>query len=371
MNDLDELRQLRNQIPYPERSRLTPGRSRLLAAATQTSQQPLPSRRRWPLILPSAAAVAAAAAVISYLVVPYSATPAPVAGPRVTSPAKTATAATAAKPTTSAHPRTHATLDARRVLDAAASAVAARAATAAEPSPGQWIYARTVDYQPGQGTTHYDNWITFDGSQSAYYQDGQLIVHSSPSGATASGSPLAAFWANSTPKTAYDAMASLPSDPRQLLAVIGKSAATIGGQTIAAGNPLVGGPPKNRSQLDFDFLTLLLWNAAGGVGAPPAAEAAAYHALALLPGVTVQEGVRDAAGVPAIAVSADGGYSQLLLDKVGYQVLGLRLLYTGIGPGPAQPPNARATADPEAKGTVQESLAYARVAQVSSPGDRG
>lgn len=364
MNDLDELAQLRNQIPFPERSRLAPGRSRLLSAATQTSRQPLPSRRRWPLILPPAAAVAAAAAAVIYVVVPHSAMPAQVNGPMVP--------ATAAKPAASAHARTHATLDARRVLDAAASAVAARAATAAEPSPGQWIYARTVDYELGQGTTRYDNWITFDGSQSAYYADGQLIVHKSASGGrVAPGSPLAAFWANSTPKTAYDALASLPADPRQLLTVIGESAAAIGAQDIAAGDPVAGGAPKTRAQLDFDLLTLLLWNAAGGLGAPPAAEAAAYHALALLPGVTVREGVRDAAGVPAIAVSADGGYSQLLLDKVSYQVLGLRLLSTGIAPDPARPARARAPEGPVAKGAVQESLAYARVAEVSSPGDRG
>lgn len=85
----------------------------------------------------------------------------------------------------------------------------------------------------------------------------------------------------------------------------------------------------------------------------------------------MQEGVRDAAGVPAIAVSVDGGYSQLLLDKVGYQVLGLRLLSTGIAPAAAQPANARAPEGRVAKGAVQESLACARVAEVSSPGDRG
>jgi hypothetical protein len=50
-----------------------------------------------------------------------------------------------------------------------------------------------------------------------------------------------------------------------------------------------------------------------GVGGPPAADSAAYQAMAALPGITVQQGITDTAGGQAIGVSADGGgYNQLL-----------------------------------------------------------
>jgi hypothetical protein len=54
--------------------------------------------------------------------------------------------------------------------------------------------------------------------------------------------------------------------------------------------------------------------------------------MATIPGVTVQQGITDAAGAKAIGVSADGGYDQLLLDPVTYQVTGLREFSTGTGP---------------------------------------
>jgi hypothetical protein len=151
--------------------------------------------------------------------------------------------------------------------------------------------------------------------------------------------------------------------------------------------PIAGHAPQNRGQLEFDYLALLLWNAAGGVGAPPAAEAAAFRAMAAIPGVTVQQGITDAANEPAIGVSDDGGYDQLLLDPVSYQVLGLRQLSTGIAPKLAVPSAKqlagfskaerqkilRQLKNPPAgppKGTVIESLAYAQVSEVSGPGVR-
>jgi hypothetical protein len=155
-------------------------------------------------------------------------------------------------------------------------------------------------------------------------------------------------------------------------------------------------PPATQSQAEFDFLTLVMWNAAGGVGGPPAAEAAVYQAMAALPGISVQQGVTDEAGVQAISVS-DDGYDQLLLDPKTYQVLGLRQLNRGtasipltIQDLPAKYRNAKVWAAlPKAekakliaqaqqklaktwpaKGAVMESLAYVKVAEVNAPGDR-
>jgi hypothetical protein len=106
-------------------------------------------------------------------------------------------------------------------------------------------------------------------------------------------------------------LASLPTNPQALLTVIANQAADQNAQNIAAGNPIAGVAPKTEAQREFDYLTLILWNAAIGAGGPPAAEAAAYQAMAALPGITVQQGIKDTAGGQAIGVSDDGGYDQL------------------------------------------------------------
>jgi len=366
MNDLELVRELRAEVPVRTPTRLASGRSRLLAA-TEHEQPGIASRpvrgRRGAIMLSATAAAAAAAAVAG------------VAGYGLTAGSHPAAAPTASKaaPTATAAPQ-QATL-AAQVLRAA-SAAAGRAPVRAEPSPRQWIYSKAVQYEYPQGTSSDEEWTTFDGSKTAYQQGGQLVVHTSPVAPSngKNGDPLAAFYANITPKTAYDALASLPTDSGALLAVVDKAAAAIGAANLAAGTPVAGHAPKTQSQLEFDYLTLLLWNAAGGVGGPPKAEAAAFRAMAALPGVTVQQGITDAAGSQAIGVSADG-YDQLLLDPVSYQVIGLLQLSTGIGPKPA-------AADPKfqqklkrlpqwpRKSAVIFSLAYAQVSEVSGPGIR-
>ncbi|WP_300602667.1 sigma-70 family RNA polymerase sigma factor [Trebonia sp.] len=226
-----------------------------------------------------------------------------------------------------------------RVLAAAAEHLAREAATG-EPSPGQWIYYKTVDYgYPGvvdpSGVGTDEEWVTFDGSQTAYYQDGQLVTHTSPM--TPPGPAVKPWVAWNTEKTAYDVLASLPTDPQALLAVIASQAAGQNAQNIAAGNPIAGVEPETEAQREFDYLTLILWNAAS-------------------------------AGGQAIGVSADGGYDQLLIDPVSCQVIGIRQLSTGIGPqkvgnkqpGPAYPP----------RGTLVQEIVYAQTAEVPAPGDR-
>jgi hypothetical protein len=371
MNDLDQLREFRAEIPYPERPRLSPGRTRLLSAARRPRRR-FTATRRSTLLLPAAAAavaVAVAAGLTGYALSPGTApAPRPKALPsRSTPPSQAVLAA--------------------RVLQNA-SAAASRVPPKTTPSPGQWIYAKLVQYENPQGSSSDENWITFDGTQSAYYESpgGPITVHTSPTAPPADikTDPLAAFNTDATPQTAYYALASLPTAPSQLLAALAKSAASVGAANLTAGTPVAGHAPQNEGQLEFDYLSLLLWNAAGGVGAPPKAEAAAFRALAAIPGVTVQQGITDAAGNPAIGVSDDGGYDQLLLDPVSYQVTGLRQLSTGINPN-AVPPSPQILAKfPKAqqqqilrklkaetwprKGTVIQSLAYAKVSEVSGPG---
>ncbi len=288
---------------------------------------------------------------------------------------------------------------AAKVLRAAAAHVSREGRTS-EPAPGQWIYYKTVDYgftgtvdPAGIGVD--EEWVTFDGRQTAYYENGQLVTHTSPIPALSRGvRPWTAWNIEATRKTAYDVLASLPTDPHALLKVIASQAAGQNAENIAAGNPIAGVVPKTEAQREFDYLTLILWNSAP-VGGPPAAEAAAYQAMATLPGISVQQGIQDTAGGQAIGVSDDGGYDQLLIDPVSYQVIGIRQLSTGIGPrsiAAGHIPHSlrkllarltkaerdqlitalkkkRAPAYPS-KGTLIDEIVYTQIAEVHAPGDR-
>jgi hypothetical protein len=374
VNDLDQLREFRAEIPYPERPRLSPGRSRLLSAARRPQRRRFTATRRNTLLLTATAAAAAVALAAGLAGYELSGGSTPASSARPTAVPK--------------HPAapSQEVLAARLLKDA--SAAASRVPPKTTPRPGQWIYSKLVGYQYPQGTSSNENWITFDGTESAYYESrgAPITVHTSPVAPPADikSDPLAAFNTDATPQTAYYALASLPTAPSQLLATVDKVVEAAGGANLVAGNPVAGQTPKNKGQLEFDYLSLLLWNAAGGVGAPPNAEAAAFRAMAAIPGVTVQQGITDAAGNPAIGVSGDGGYDQLLLDPVSYQVTGLRQLSNGIGPKMAAPSPQQLAGYPKAmqrqilrklknpagppKGTVIESLAYAQVSEVSGPG---
>jgi hypothetical protein len=363
MNDLDELREFRAELPYPERSRLTPGRTRLLSAAGRPPRRfPAP---RWNTRLFLPATAAAAAIVVAAGAVGYG-----------LSRSGTGHAQ---------EPSSQATL-AVRVLDDA-SAAASRVPPRAAPSPGQWIYSKFVTYEYPDHVTTDEHWITFAGAK-ATYRGGRWVVHNAPitPPADLTRDPLGAFNKNATPQTAYHALASLPRDPSKLLAAVARAAEAFGAAHLAASTPLGGSTPKNKGQLEFDYLSLLLSDAAAGAGAPPAAEAAAFRAMAAIPGVTVQRGITDAAGAPAIGVSDDGGYDQILLDPVSYQVIGQLARSTENSPKPAGLPRGFAklpkaeqqqvlqkmkTAPPPLRrGAIVFSVAYKQVSEVSGPGVR-
>jgi hypothetical protein len=133
--------------------------------------------------------------------------------------------------------------------------------------------------------------------------------------------------------------------------------------------PFLGSMPKTLAQAEFSYLGQLLWNAAAGVGGPPRGEAAVFRAMALIPGVSLQQGITDAAGHRVVGLSANGGVNALLLDPVSYQPTGLREVSTGKGS--AKPVSKQAViAGFPPKGTVLDSLAYITVKEVSGPGTR-
>ena len=336
MNDLDLVRDLRADVPSPTRERLASGRARLLASISRPSR-PRYARRAVLPVTAAAAAVAVASGALS--------------GP--------ATRSSAVKP-----PAIRLTLTAQ-LLSTAAATVAKY--PAARPGPHQWFYARLVGHDFGQPTQSTDNWETFDGRQTAYVQNGQLIVHKTLGGFGGGGSAsLGEYNANATPQTAYNALASLPSNPKALLAVIGTQVAKVGA-SVASGSVVSLYAPKGRGELEFDYLAQLLWNAA--TAEPPAAEAAVFRALAAIPGVSSQQGITDVVGRPAIGLSDNGGKTQLLLDPHTYQVIGMRAASTGTDPVRTIAGKGRKVPWPP-KGAIIESMAWAQVSMVSGPGRR-
>ena len=401
------------RFAVPGERALPPGRHHLhreILMNHMLSQPPTraaarPGRRRtWRghgrLLAAVAAGTALAGGVASYVITASSAP----AAPKPPTAAASPTASHSPTGSAAGSAAQQATLAAKILGDAAAHV--ARAAVA-EPSPGQWIYYKTVDdyvaSSDGQagGVSTDEEWTTFDGSGSAYYQDGRLLTHTSTTNLPSpSLSPWAAWDADLTPKTAYDVIAALPTDPQALLMVIASHAAGMNASD-AEGNPVAAEPPATEAQREFDLLSQILWNAAIGVGGPPAAEAAAYRALATLPGISVQQGITDTAGGPATGISDDGGLDHLLMNPVSSQVVGIRYLASGV----AQPTIAQMLAsghlpaslrahlatmtkaqraqyiavaeqaqkDPIAtprRGTLMQEIVYAKNTEVSAPGDR-
>ena len=350
MNDLDLIRTVLDEVPEPSQARLAAGRTRLLTAirsgairsgAIRSSRRIWTSRR---LVVPAglATAAAAVAAVVAVTLAGSPAVPA-------TRPA------TASRPATQPAPRdtaTSATL-AAQVLGVAARTVASEPAT--EPGPHQWIYARTVATQTGQPVQYDDEWMTFDAAQSAYYQDGQLVVHTEPAAspsAPAGTSPLAAVDDTLTPLTAYNALAALPAGPARLLAAVDAELARTGQTNFG-----VTGAATTSPQKEFAWLGMVLWNAYEA--APRQALADVYQAIATIPGVTIDQHVTDAAKRPAIGITDDGGATELLLSQSSYQPVGLIVRTPAMKIRPAKQTPAQT-----------DSLALVRVAEVSHPGEK-
>jgi hypothetical protein len=339
MNELELVRELRAEIPGPGGARLAAGRERLLSGmAAATAPAPVlgraPGVRYWRRM---AVATGVAVVILAVAVVAL-----PGAAPRSATTAISRVRLTA------------------QVLRAAALSAGTRPAV--RPSPQQWFFVRSVQWSLGQGVSSNVSWLRFDALETATRLKGRLIVYTSRAPASGGQTPLAAFGDDATPLTAYDAMASLPASPTALLAVVYRfAAADPGSVTGAAASPL---PHPSRGQLEFEFLTGLLWNASEA--APARADAAVFRALAAIPGVSAQRGITDAAGRPAIGLSDQGDEQQILLDPRTYQVTGVRTVSNGTWPvnvmkrgGPTWP-----------KGKVLLSSTWAKIEPVDRPGER-
>ncbi|MEE1783105.1 CU044_5270 family protein [Streptomyces sp. SP17BM10] len=196
----------------------------------------------------------------------------------------------------------------------------ARAAKAAagSPDPGakaaQFVYRREI--QDGARETKHErkSWMSVDGRSQG------LILDPTMGGgrtdwpatlSTASGAPRTAGFSAPT----YEFVASLPTDPQQLL----KQLLSVDRSTMVAGMPMT---PKMYNQFAFGDVQMIFQN----ISAPPAVAAALMQAAAKIPGTAVVADETDAAGRHGVAVVGTNGTMRvaLIFDKTTGAFLGVR-----------------------------------------------
>lgn len=167
------------------------------------------------------------------------------------------------------------------------------------PTPHQWVYSKEIrtDASPPQTSEH---WIRFDGRLQASMERNLEVM-----GAIGPEDD------DKTPQQIYDFFRALPADPDSVLARIDRWSRGYAG--------------VDRNDRLFRAIGSLLHE---DVIAPPAAQAALYRATARIPGVSVKEGVLDAAGRVGVAVirEADGVRQEVILAPGNYRYLGLRAI---------------------------------------------
>ncbi|MFI7461013.1 CU044_5270 family protein [Nonomuraea sp. NPDC049646] len=298
-DDLTLLRELRADAPEPDADRLRAVRARALAPASTPAPVPARKRRRFWAVPSLLAAATVAAAVL--VAVNGSRTPAPPPPNAVTTmPVRAET-----------------------VLRQAALVAEGRRKHQ-EPRPDQWLYRKELVKQPGeeQGTVQ-EYWTRYDGTRQAVRQNGGALGFQDITPEPDDD--------DLTPRQYAAKLADLPTDPAALLD-------HVRGDRHWSTLPK-GAEPEHPDARAFRVLSVYL---DAGVPMPPKVEAAIFRALAELPGVRVDLGVRDAAGRAGIGIayepagSVPGGStrdaqgrivsrSYLVLDSATYRFLGRRV----------------------------------------------
>ncbi|MFJ8858622.1 CU044_5270 family protein [Streptomyces sp. NPDC102451] len=267
MDELTALRELEADAPALTADARAAGRARLADAMAKESRRAGVLSRR--LVLRTGFAAAAAAAVTGTVVVATGDR----GGPRLTA------------------------LSAAQVLDRAADRSRADGAGMPVPRSDQYFYTKEITTRTmieGGRTKRYSDeiWLSVDGSRpSRYVYDGR--IQDDP--------PLTEHevrW----PPTEYAKLAELPTDPDELLALF--DASSSGGIATY-----------------MDFLMLMRDPRV----MPPGLQAAAFEALAKLPGIVLDDDEVDALGRHGIGVSYPGMTIGLVFEQDTYAYLGLRL----------------------------------------------
>lgn len=290
-DDLRSLREWRAEIPEPDQEWIIPQRRRML---TRIQGRGRTLGRR--LLLVGSLGAAAALAVTTLR--PEPPTPHPANTPPVVR------------------------LDSSVVL-AHAAEVAGGRKSAQVPLPTQWHYTKTLDKQPNSATVRTDEgWMRYDGKQRAHFgrarlgqKEGKLIIGDVPPDPGDD---------DLSPQQ-YDAkLRELPTDPKKLLAKVTADRHWIDypkeeGVTRSAG------PDADRA-----YRVIMLYLSRYG-SMPPRLEAAMFRALALIPGVRIEQGVSDAAGRSGLGIWVEGtdtiSRTYRILDRSTYRYLGTRTVW--------------------------------------------
>lgn len=321
-DDLRSLREWRAEIPEPGHEWIIPQRRRML---TRIRGRGRTLGRR--LLLVGALGAATALAVTTL----RPAEPAP-------NPANTPAVAR---------------LDSSMVL-AHAAEVAGRRKGDHVPLPTQWLYTKTLDKQPHSDTVRTgEGWMRYDGRQrAAFDRGGKLVVSNIPS--DPSDDDL-------SPQQ-YDAkLRKLPTDPRKLLAKV-----TADRHWIEY--PKEEGVSKSAEPDAYRaYRVIMLYLSRYGT-MPPRLEAAMFRALALIPGVRIEQGVSDAAGRSGLGIWMEGtdttSRTYHILDRDTYRYLGTRTVWL-------RDQFFRGESEPAARKGAVWSTALLSSVIVDRPGQRG
>ncbi|GII29103.1 CU044_5270 family protein [Planotetraspora mira] len=303
MDDLAMLRELRADTPWPEADRIATMQAALLIRTRHKAGRPFLRRLGRPMLL--AGAVGLMTIITAALVLAGRSGGAP--------PQAAPSRHTAAPATPSTAPRY---ADPAEVLEQAAL-VAATRPDEAPPRPDQWQYRKYLSQQPLGDPGEVDvmeEWIRYDGKQTAFSDaTGELRVRDTgPDPGDDDLSP-----------EGYDRkLRALPTDPDALLA-------RISGDRHWIDRPSEDSSHEDSAQRAFRVISVYLGQQAV---MPPKLEAAMYRALAKIPGVEIEVGVRDGAGREGLGVFRkdprnDLTRDYLILKPGDFRLLGSRSIY--------------------------------------------
>ncbi|MEU4407532.1 CU044_5270 family protein [Streptosporangium sp. NPDC023963] len=296
MDDLKLLSELRADAPEPDADRLRALRARSLRRR---------SRFRPVLSLPMA--VTAAVAVIAAVIVVVNDDERPVVPPSVTVEATP--------------------VSAEVMLRKAALTAEKRRPESTPLRPDQWLYRKSVVTQPADGSTEVQEyWTRYDGTRQATRM-GSRPMETRTIGPDPGDDDL-------SPRQYAARLAKLPTDPDRLLA-------HVKGDLHWRDKPdEERGLHEHPDARAFRVLSLYLGQEEY---MPPKLEAAIFRALARIPGVRVDLGVRDAVGRSGMGIAYEVGSpgygtqrdengqvterSYVILDSTTYRHLGTRTDY--------------------------------------------
>ncbi|MFD6277281.1 CU044_5270 family protein [Streptomyces sp. NPDC060209] len=274
MDDLTALRELEADVPAPSDEARTAARARLTRAIAEetgrTRSRAVPRR----LVLRAGFAAAAAVAAAGTVVVVTDRRSGDGA-PRMT------------------------TLSAAQVLHRAADRTRADGAGMPVPRDDQYFYTEEIatrtPLEGGKPTTRTDKiWLSVDGSRPSRYVYGERVQEEPPL------TEHEVRW----PPTEYAELKKLPTDPDRLLEALGH-----------------GDDGTDRMSAYMDLCLLLR-----GPGAmPPGLQAAAFEALAKLPGIVLDDDEVDALGRHGVGVSYPEMTFGPVFERGSCAYLGMRL----------------------------------------------